>query len=166
MAEIEEKKVTYPLKVVYCSECTMPLEYCEYSGKKCATRSTQEVTESVDGIIITDNDVQEETKHQTRGGRGTKGKVAFEEPQTITLQRASRGKNKYTTIVKNLSTHKVDLKVAAKFFSSKFACGSSVTGPDEIVIQGDVTDELFDVIPAKWPHITDDDIEDLGDGKK
>lgn len=47
----------------------------------------------------------------------------------------------------------IDLKVAAKFFGTKFACGSSVTGDDEIVIQGDVKDDLFDVIPEKWPEV-------------
>lgn len=48
----------------------------------------------------------------------------------------------------------IDLKVAAKFFGTKFACGSSVTGDDEIVIQGDVKDDLFDIIPEKWPEVT------------
>lgn len=47
----------------------------------------------------------------------------------------------------------IDLKVAAKFFGSKFACGSSVTGEDEIVIQGDIKDDLLDVIPEKWPQV-------------
>lgn len=47
----------------------------------------------------------------------------------------------------------VDLKVASKFFASRFACGSSVTGGDEIVIQGDVKDDLFDVIPEKFKHV-------------
>lgn len=56
--------------------------------------------------------------------------------------------------------------MAAKFFGSKFACGSSVTGDDEIVIQGDVKDDLFDVIPDKWPEIDPDFIEDLGDQKR
>lgn len=46
------------------------------------------------------------------------------------------------------------MKVASKFFGTKFACGSSVTGDDEIVIQGDVKDDLFDVIPEKWPEVT------------
>jgi density-regulated protein DRP1 len=46
----------------------------------------------------------------------------------------------------------IDLKTAARFFSSRFACGSSVTGVDEIVIQGDVKDELIDIIPEKWVH--------------
>lgn len=48
----------------------------------------------------------------------------------------------------------IDLKVAAKLFGTKFACGSSVTGDDEIVIQGDVKDDLFDFIPEKWPEVT------------
>lgn len=56
--------------------------------------------------------------------------------------------------------------MAAKFFGTKFACGSSVTGDDEIVIQGDVKDDLFDVIPEKWPEIDEDLIEDLGDQKR
>lgn len=43
--------------------------------------------------------------------------------------------------------------MAAKFFGTRFACGSSVTGEDEIVIQGDVKDDLFDVIPEKWPEV-------------
>lgn len=86
------------------------------------------------------------------------------------------------------------MKVAAKFFGTKFACGSSVTGDDEIVIQGDVKDDLFDIIPEKWPEviimsmylhahnvwtnswflltnfnifqIDEDSIEDLGDQKR
>lgn len=45
--------------------------------------------------------------------------------------------------------------MAAKFFAQRFACGSSVTGPDEIVIQGDVKDDLFDVLPEKWPQVCD-----------
>lgn len=78
----------------------------------------------------------------------------------------------------------IDLKVAAKFFGTRFACGSSVTGDDEIVIQGDVKDDLFDIIPEKWPEvikshtifvlftlyqflqIDEDFIEDLGDQKR
>lgn len=44
--------------------------------------------------------------------------------------------------------------MAAKFFGTKFACGSSVTGDDEIVIQGDVKDDLFDIIPEKWPEVS------------
>lgn len=56
--------------------------------------------------------------------------------------------------IHNIFITDIDLKVAAKFFGTRFACGSSVTGDDEIVIQGDVKDDLFDVIPEKWPEVT------------
>ena len=72
----------------------------------------------------------------------------------------------FPEVVSGLGTFEIDLKDASKFFASKFACGSSVTGADEIVIQGDVKDDLFDVITTKWPEIDEDSIEDLGDVKK
>jgi density-regulated protein len=56
--------------------------------------------------------------------------------------------------------------MAAKFFGTKFACGASVTGDDEIVIQGDVKDDLFDLLPEKWPQIDEDSIDDLGEQKR
>jgi len=45
------------------------------------------------------------------------------------------------------------VKAAGKFLGGRFACGSSVTGEDEIVIQGDFVDDLFDVLPEKWPQV-------------
>lgn len=81
------------------------------------------------------------------------------------MYRVNRGKKKFVTIVSGLGTFEIDLKEAAKFFASKFACGSSVTGEDEIVIQGDVKDDLFDIITEKWPDIEEDMIEDMGERK-
>lgn len=74
-------------------------------------------------------------------------------PKKISVFRAPRGKKKSVTVITGLNTFDIDLKVAAKYFGSKFACGSSVTGDDEIVVQGDVKDELFDIIPEKWPEV-------------
>lgn len=48
----------------------------------------------------------------------------------------------------------IDLKDASKLFGQKMACGASVTGDDEIVIQGDVKDDLFDLITEKWPQVS------------
>lgn len=52
----------------------------------------------------------------------------------------------------------IDLKKAAKSFASKFACGSSVVknnqGMDEIVVQGDVSDDLYDYILETWPNVS------------
>ena len=68
--------------------------------------------------------------------------------------------------MKGLKTFGIDLKVAQKFFSSKFACTSSVQGEDEVIIQGNVKDELFDVLPEKWPEIDEDLIDDIGECKR
>ena len=63
----------------------------------------------------------------------------------------------------------MDIKKAAKLFANKFACGSSVSknaqGNDEIVVQGDVQDDLYDFIIATWTHIPEENIE-LTEGKK
>lgn len=47
----------------------------------------------------------------------------------------------------------IDVKKAAKSFGQKFACGTSITGDDEIIIQGDVKDDIIDFIQEKWPEV-------------
>ncbi|VDD93152.1 unnamed protein product [Enterobius vermicularis] len=170
--------VTYPLVVQYCGECSMPLEYCEYSGKpdKCRQWQEKNLPDEIEKLqIVNDDEVADaEKKHQKRGGKGSKAaseksassKKKVSGPSKITLQRALRGRNKSVTVIKGLATFDVDLKAAAKFFAGRFACGSSVTAADEIVVQGDVKDDLFEIITEKWPNIDEDSIEDLGDQKR
>lgn len=192
MTDLQEKLkigprdgVTYPIAVSYCGNCTMPIEYCEYypEYEKCKKwleknlpnefakldvkdKSSNVQNESGGGAAIE----EEEKKRQKRGGKGmvkaNKKKEGSDKEKRITVSRAPRGKKKSVTVVNGLSTFGIDLKAATKFFGTKFACGSSVTGDDEIVIQGDVKDELFDIIPEKWPEIDEDSIEDLGDQKR
>merc|ERR1739838_606902 len=52
-----------------------------------------------------------------------------------------------------------------RFFAQKFSCGASVTAEDEIIIQGDFTDDIIDVIQEKWPEVDDDSIDDLEEVK-
>ena len=47
----------------------------------------------------------------------------------------------------------IELKDAQRFFAQKFSCGASVTPEDEIIIQGDFTDDIIDVIQEKWPEV-------------
>lgn len=66
--------------------------------------------------------------------------------------------NKPAVLVRNPSSlviacTDIDLKKASKAFATHFSCGSSVTGDDEIVIQGDVCDEVADYIPEHWPDV-------------
>merc|ERR1712141_470650 len=107
-------------------------------------------------------------KRQKRGGKGMMKAKKKEEKveKKIVLSIAPRGKKKAVTVVHGLKTFGIDLKVAQKFFSSRFACSSSVQGDDEVIIQGDVKDELFDVLPEKWPEIDEDLIDNIGECKR
>lgn len=48
----------------------------------------------------------------------------------------------------------INLKEASKYFANKFACGSNIQADDEIVIQGDVKYDLFDILPEKWKCVS------------
>lgn len=196
MAEEESNsKPSYPLKVLYCGNCSLPPEYCDFSSDtdRCREWLEKYLPDEFSRIMTCSGtaggDDSDEKKRQKRGGKGmVKSKKKDDGPKQVSfflstiyvfvqqfaysyifqvcLSRAPRGKKKSVTVVTGLSTFSIDLKVAAKFFGTKFACGSSVTGDDEIVIQGDVKDDLFDIIPEKWPQIDEDYIEDLGDLKR
>ncbi|XP_065158584.1 density-regulated protein homolog [Atheta coriaria] len=169
-----QDSVCYPLHVVYCGNCSMPIEYCEYYPEydKCKVWLEKNLPSEFANLKVGGEDSgegsnEEEKKRQKRGGKGMiKAKKKEDLPKQVCLSRAPRGKKKSVTVVTGLHTFDIDLKVAAKYFGQKFACGSSVTGENEIVIQGDVKDDLFDLIPEKWPEIDEDFIEDLGDQKR
>ncbi|CAG8434883.1 12897_t:CDS:2 [Ambispora gerdemannii] len=76
----------------------------------------------------------------------------------IIITRIARNKRKCVTSVYGLENFDIDLKKAAKSFASKFACGSSVVknniGNDEIVVQGDVSEDLVDFILETWPVVS------------
>jgi len=171
--------VKYPLKVQYCGNCSMPLEYCEYypDQEGCNKWLERHLPENFAtlGLAKSIGDDKESgegdddaKKRQKRGGKGmvkAKKKEAEVEKQII-LSIAPRGKKKNVTVVQGLKTCGIDLKVASKFFGQKFACGASITGDDEIVIQGDFKDNLYDLIPEKWPEVDEDWIEDIGTKKR
>ncbi|XP_071544195.1 density-regulated protein homolog isoform X2 [Panulirus ornatus] len=165
--------VEYPLNVTYCGNCTMPIEYCEYypGYDKCKQWLEKNLPDMfqklMDGGGGSEEGGDEEKKRQKRGGKGmVKAKKKAEEgPRKVVVFVAPRGK-KRNTVVTGLKTFNIDLKVAAKFFGTKFACGSSVTGDDEIVVQGDIKDDLLYLIPEKWSEIDDDSIEDGGEHKR
>lgn len=182
-AEVRIPKVDgdYPLKVLYCGVCSLPTEYCEYMPDvgKCrqwleknfpnefakitlGNCPRQEFASEGSGSI----GEEEEKKKQKRGGRGQIKQKKKTVPQKVTIAKIPRAKKKYVTRVCGLATFEIDLKEAQRFFAQKFSCGASVTGEDEIIIQGDFTDDIIDVIQEKWPEVDDDSIDDLGEVKK
>ncbi|OCU02039.1 hypothetical protein XELAEV_18007798mg [Xenopus laevis] len=169
----------FPLKVLYCGVCSLPTEYCEYMPDVAKCRQwleknfpdvfakltlghiPKQETGTVEGQATSGE--EEEKKKQKRGQIKQKKKTV---PQRITIAKIPRAKKKYVTRVCGLATFEIELKDAQRFFAQKFSCGASVTGEDEIIIQGDFTDDIIDVIQEKWPEVDDDSIEDLGEVKK
>lgn len=169
--------VKYPLKVIYCGECGMPTEYCEYypNFDKCKKWLETNLPDEFEKLVslkgegdgeAAGGDEGDKKKRQTRGGKGVVKAKKKAEPVGVSIATAKRGKKKTVTIVMGLGSYDIDLKDASKFFSNKFSCGSSIQGEDEIVIQGDVKDDLWDIIPEKWKMVSEDDIDDLGEIKK
>lgn len=147
-ATIEAGLENLAINVQYCSECTLPPEYCEYTD--CAKAQADDP----------------DHKRQTRGGKALGPKPKKLPEKKLQVFRSNRGKKKFVTVIVGMATFGVDLKDASKSFSKKFACSSSVTGPDEIVVQGDVKYEIIELIPEKFPEIDADLIEDGGDQKR
>lgn len=89
---------------------------------------------------------------------------------TIVIKRIERNKRKYVTAVSGLEAFDLDLKKVSKEFGKKFATGSSVTkvpsGGEEIVVQGDVSDEIEEFLLEKYKQIPEDNFEFVDDKKK
>ena len=68
----------------------------------------------------------------------------------VTIKRIERTKRKHVTAIHGLEAFSIDLKKAAKQLAGRFATGASVTknaqGLDEIVVQGDVSDEIYEIL--------------------
>lgn len=169
----ETKTVSYPLKIVYCPECSLPLEFCEFMPESVlqhckAWREKNHDLLEQEGVSLASlnlDDAAADKKRQKRGGRGNIKSKPKKEPDVVKLARIPRGKRKYVTRVTGLATFDINLKKASKLFAQKFSCGSSVSGEDEIIVQGDVTDELIDLILETF-EIDEDRIEDLGEVKR
>ncbi|XP_068562537.1 density-regulated protein isoform X2 [Cebidichthys violaceus] len=170
-----------PVKVLYCGVCSLPTEYCEYMPEpaKCRQWLEKNFPDVFARMTVANAPKQdlgpgeappageeEEKKKQKRGGRGQIKQKKKTLPQKITIAKIPRAKKKYVTRVCGMATFDIELKEAQRFFAQKFSCGASVTAEDEIIIQGDFTDDIIDVIQEKWPEVDDDSIDDLGEVKK
>jgi density-regulated protein DRP1 len=99
------------------------------------------------------SEVEKKSTHQRRGGKGMAKPKKEKPPSKIIVSKQQRKGNKYVTIIAGLSSNDVDIEVAKKFFAQKFSCGCSKGENDELIIQGDVLDNLFSVIPERFPQV-------------
>ncbi|CDU26248.1 uncharacterized protein SPSC_06442 [Sporisorium scitamineum] len=161
-----------PREVVYCAVCTFPPEYCEFgpSPSKCRTwlRDNQpelyaklwsEEAISSNLANLTTKQAEDLEREAAKKERITVAKQERERAQMaasrIVLKKEARTKRKVTTSIIGLhlfSPPLPALKVVAKALSSRFATGASVSksiqnpGVDEIVVQGDVADDVRELI--------------------
>ncbi|KAI2616417.1 translation machinery-associated protein 22 [Hypomontagnella submonticulosa] len=179
--------------VIYCGVCTLPPEYCEYGGtvKKCqdwlekahpalysqiwspVPTLVSEALEAATASLSIEaqkraaKDAQKKAAQAEKAEQKQADKIAN---SVITIKRVERNKRKYVTAVSGLEAFGLDLKKVAKEFGKKFATGSSVTkvpsGGEEIVVQGDVSDEIEEFLLEKYKDIPEDNIELVDDKKK
>ncbi|KAJ8454617.1 hypothetical protein ONZ51_g9566 [Trametes cubensis] len=158
---------TPPVQVIYCQVCSFPVEYCEFGSsltrcKEWLQKTNQQLydkyyseealqakigTLSLEAQEKLEKDTaKKEAKAEAKAETALKKKMA----STVTIKRIERNKRKHVTSIHGLENFDVDLKKAAKFFAQKFATGASVTknpqGLDEIVVQGDVSGEIVEMI--------------------
>ncbi|KAF7377385.1 Translation machinery-associated protein 22 [Mycena sanguinolenta] len=156
-----------PLSVIYCAVCTYPPEYCEFGASLTRCKEwlkeehpdlfdkyysdealqTKVGTLSLEAQTKLEKDMaKKEVKAEAKAEAALKKKMASQ----IIIKRIERTKRKHITSVFGLEAFDIDLKKAAKQFASKFATGASVSknpqGLEEIVVSGDVSDEILEMI--------------------
>lgn len=68
--------VLYPIQVLYCGNCSLPIEYCEYHPEyeKCKQWLERNLPDEFERIVKlsggAEEDGSEEKKRQKRGGKG------------------------------------------------------------------------------------------------
>ncbi|KAL2885316.1 Translation machinery-associated protein 22 [Ceratocystis lukuohia] len=188
MADVDEVPAELRgLSVKYCGVCSLPPEYCEYGGRAKKCQEWLEINEpelfnklwSPEALEAATASLSVDA--QKRAAKDAQKKAAKAEAQeakeaekvahsTVVIKRIMRNKNKFVTSVTGLEAFGLDLKKVAKEFGKKFATGSSVTrtagGIEEIVVQGDVSPEIEELLIANYKNIPKNHIELVEDKKK
>ncbi|SPN96692.1 related to density-regulated protein, translation initiation factor [Cephalotrichum gorgonifer] len=174
-------------KVVYCGVCTLPPEYCEYGG---TTQKCQEwleanhpemyeriwSTESLEAATASLSVEAQERAQKDAKKKAAKAETALQRQadklatSVVVIKRIERNKKKYVTAVSGLEAFGLDLKKLSKEFGKKFATGSSVTkmpsGGEEIVVQGDVSPEIEELLLDHYKEIPKKNIQFVDDKKR
>ncbi|KAI7833883.1 translation initiation factor SUI1 [Kickxella alabastrina] len=183
MAQAATKKT-----VLYCGVCTLPPEYCEFSASRKACEqwlgethpeeymrlySDEALTDKMAMTTLSDDKVAKEaakmekaiTKEEARMARD----LVKKNSSRVVIKRVERNKRKCVTSIFGLDVFGVDLKKTAKMFANHFACGGSVAknpqGLDEILVQGDFSEKILQLILKDHPEVPEANI-DLTEEKK
>ncbi|KAJ7557775.1 hypothetical protein O6H91_04G010000 [Diphasiastrum complanatum] len=183
-----------PLKVLYCSVCSLPAEYCEFGPdfEKCKpwllknapglypdlVSEAEKAAEQLQGVNISgekgDTSKRQGSAANFQPDEEVKklpgGKVKKKEKPEIIIEKVIRNKRKCVTMIKGLDLFGIKLSEASKKFGKKFASGASVVkGPTEkeqIDVQGDLMLDIVDFITETWENVPESAIFFIEDGRK
>ncbi|KAL1977704.1 hypothetical protein VTN31DRAFT_563 [Thermomyces dupontii] len=174
-------------QVIYCGVCTLPPEYCEFGGtrKKCEEwlkehhpelharlYSEEALNAGLSSLSVAAREKAEKdvAKKEAKALAAEARQAERKAHAKVLIKRVERNKRKFVTVVSGLEAHGLDLKKVAKDLGKKFATGSSVTksptGAEEITVQGDVSDDLYEWLLETHKEIPEQNIELVEDKKK
>lgn len=162
-----------------CISTGVPSEFNEFLPKDCEEYKKWKAIQSGDAAA---GDIAQLSLEGTAGQGGedgvekpadTKSKSSGKKKKSSTpriiIERNTRNKKKCITTVTGLNLFGVEMKEAAKLFGKKFASGSSVTknaeGKEQIDVQGDVLDQMAELIVKQFKQINKSDVFYM-EGKK
>ncbi|PVH78921.1 translation machinery-associated protein 22 [Cadophora sp. DSE1049] len=187
MADADQEYVPQSRSVIYCGVCSLPPEYCEFGGtvKKCQDwlqKNDEDLYErlwSEDALAAATSSLSVDAQKRAEKDAHKKAlkaeaaeakQAATIKSSKVIIKRVERNKRKFVTTVTGLEAFSLENKKVAKDLGKKFATGSSVTkvpsGGEEIVVQGDVSEEIEEFLLEKYPVIPEDNIELVEDKKK
>jgi len=114
---------------------------------------------AVEGNVTTDEEASRAKQTTKKGEKLQKGDKLLPggkvkkggESTCVTVEKVTRNKRKFTTVVVGLEHFGVKLKDASKLFKKKFSCGCAVVKgdagkSDSVEIQGDFQDDVLEMI--------------------
>lgn len=138
-----------------------------------STNKPSEAIEKNMASLSVDAQKRAEKDSQKKAAKAASAEAKAQEQRStskVLIKRIERNKRKYVTAVQGLEAFGLDIKKVAKDFGKKFATGSSVTkipgGGEEITVQGDLSDDIFDYVTETYPDIPEDNVECVEDKKK
>lgn len=164
------------MSVIYCGNCSLPFEYCEYNSpeefQRCLLwrrENYPELFSTYDESLLSDAlknvTVSESLTKAVENNNRSAKKKAPPSPEVV-VTKAQRKGRKQVTIISGLDKAGVKLSEFSKVCKKQFSCGASVvTAPDmrEVVeIQGDHLQETLVLlkdqfsVPGEYLYVMDD----------
>uniref|UniRef100_A0A915CRX6 Density-regulated protein n=1 Tax=Ditylenchus dipsaci TaxID=166011 RepID=A0A915CRX6_9BILA len=155
--EIRQLKAIKPKNVYYCGECLMPLEYCSFSGRidKCNKWLEENIPSLFEKFRVQLKEIGVVAQEKKRQKRDLDSRSHDSKEEMVYESGGLDG-----------ARFRIDLKVAQRFFSKKFACGCSIQDDNErnakskmLVVRSGVACKLCQILPQQWRQVTQDDIK-------